>query len=110
LVALIQGESESQAQSLSNTPDRTVISQPVTNGHLEVLDSAIAANGLESTDLRITVADAHGTRGDDLMVRVIWILQHDNDGKVRDGGHGYVSAAWRLPDSTLVRGLLATAQ
>ena len=110
LVALIQGESESQAQSPSNTPDRTVISQPVKNGHLEVLESAIAANGPERTDLRITVADAHGTRGDDLLVRVIRVLQHDNDGKVRDRAQGHVSAAWRLPDSTLVRGLLATAQ
>lgn len=110
LVELIQGESESQARSLSNPPDRTVTSQPVTNGHLEVIESAIAANGPEGTDLRITVDGAHGTRGNDLLVRVNRILRLDDDGNVHGGAQGYVSATWRLPDSTQVRGIFATAQ
>jgi len=36
LVALVQGEAEPQAQSASNTPDPTVIGQPVTAGSLLV--------------------------------------------------------------------------
>jgi hypothetical protein len=110
LVALIQGESEGQAQSLSNTPDQTVVSQPVTSGHLEVIGSEVAANGPQGTDLRIRTADAHGTRAGDLMVRVNRILQPGNGGTVRDGGQAHVAAAWRLLDGTQVRGIFATAQ
>lgn len=110
LVALIQGESESQAQSLSSTPDQTVISQPVTSGPLEVIGSAIAVNGPEGTDLRITVASSHGTQGNDLLVRVNRVLRPDDAGEARIGGQGYVSATWQLPNSSQARGIFATAQ
>jgi hypothetical protein len=110
LVALIQGDSDGQAQSLSNTPDQTVVSQPVTIGHLAVIESAVAANGSQGTDLRIKIADAHGTRGDDLMVRVNRILQPDNGAAARDGGQAHAAAAWRLPDGTQIRGIFASAQ
>ncbi len=45
LVALIQGEAEPQAQSVSHTPDPTVISQPVTDGSLTVAGPAAQPAG-----------------------------------------------------------------
>ena len=53
LVALIQGEAEPQAQSLSSTPDPTVTGMPVTDGSLKVTGSAVVASGQAGTDLRI---------------------------------------------------------
>jgi hypothetical protein len=44
LVALIQGDAEPQAQSVSNTADPTVTTQPVTQGSLTPARSAIVAN------------------------------------------------------------------
>src|SRR5262249_52758469 len=41
LVALIQGDAEPQAQSVSDTPDPTVISEPVTGGSLTAVESAV---------------------------------------------------------------------
>lgn len=56
LAALIQGEAEPQAQSVSNTPDRTVTGQPVTNGSLTAIGSVVAANEPAGTDLRVETA------------------------------------------------------
>jgi Maltokinase N-terminal cap domain len=111
LIALIQGDARPQAQSVSNTPDPTVTFQPVTDGSLTVIGSAVAANGPFGTDLQVQTADADGMRNGQLMVRVNRIL-HSGDGAATAGeaGQPCLSATWRLPDGTHVRGPLAAAQ
>src|SRR5215469_486974 len=52
LVALIQGDAEPQAQTVSDTPDPTVAGQPVTNGSLTAVGSAVAAHDPSGTQLR----------------------------------------------------------
>jgi hypothetical protein len=111
LVALIQGEAEPQAQSLSDTPDPTVTGMPVANGSLTATDSAVAASGPSGTDLRVGTASADGVESGQLIVRVNRILR---PGRVApDGDAGQqpcLSATWRLPDGTHVRGIFASAQ
>jgi hypothetical protein len=109
LIALIQGGTQAQSESVSNTPDPTVISQPVVSGHLIAIESAVTANGSHGTDLRITTADANGTVVRDLIVAVKRVLQPgDSDIAGQDAG-AYVSAPWRLPGGALVRSIFATA-
>lgn len=111
LAALIQGQAEPQAQSVSNTPDRTVTGQPVTNGSLTAIGSVVAANGPAGTDLRVETARADGMRNGRLVVRINRILQ-PAEGVTPFGGAGQpcLSATWRLPDGRQVHGILATAQ
>ena len=107
LVALIQGDAEPQAQSVSDTPDPTVTGQPVTYGSPTAIGSTVAGSGLFGTDLRVQTADPDGL----LIVRVNRIL-HPGDGAatIGEAGQPCLSATWRLPDGTRVRGILATAQ
>jgi hypothetical protein len=111
LVALIQGEAEPQAQSLSSTPDPTVTGMPVTGSSLKVTGSAVVASGQAGTDLRIETADANGTGSRPLIVRVHRILSPAGSA-AGDGeaGRPCLSAIWRLPDGTPARGVFATAQ
>jgi hypothetical protein len=107
LVALIQGDAEPQAQSVSDTPDPTVTGQPVTYGSPTAIGSTVAASGLFGTDLRVQTADPDGL----LILRVNRILHPgDGAGTVGEAGQPCLSATWRLPDGTHVRGILATAQ
>lgn len=111
LVALIQGEAVPQAQSVSNTPDPTVTGQPVTNGSLTAIGSVVAASGPSGTDLRVQTARADGARSGQLIVRISRILQPaDGTAQAHDAWQPCLSATWRLPDGTQVRGILATAQ
>lgn len=111
LVALIQGEAEPQAQSVSNTPDPTVTSRTVTDGSLKAAGSVIAADGPSGTDLRVETARADGARNGQLMVRINRILQPASDvAPAGEAGQPCLSATWRLPDGTQVRGMFATAQ
>ena len=111
LVALIQGEAEPQAQSISETPDPTVTSQPVTNASLTVAGSTVAANGLPGTDLRIQTAGTDGTRNGQLLVRISRILQPgDGAAAASDEGQPCLSATWRLADGVQVRSIFATAR
>jgi hypothetical protein len=100
LVAAIQGESEPQDQNISHTPDETVSWQRVTDGSLTAVGSEIAANTSSGTDLRVETAPAGGQ----LTVRINRILQPGEPGQAG------LSAPWRMPDGTQVRGVLATAQ
>jgi Maltokinase N-terminal cap domain len=102
LVALIQGEAEPQAQSVSNTPDPTVTSQPATREPMAVAGSVVAASGPFGTDLRIETAGPG-----QLLVRVNRILRLAVS--AAPAGEPCVCAPWRLPDGTHVRGILATA-
>src|SRR5262249_17538682 len=77
LVALIQGDAEPQAQSVSDTPDFTVISEPVTSGSLTAIDFAVAASGRSGTVRGGGCAGVAGVRGGRLVVRVSRALQPD---------------------------------
>jgi hypothetical protein len=81
LVALLQGTAEPQAQSVSSRPDPTVTVQ------------------------RAESAGRGGARPGQLTVRVNRILRPGGQ-----AGQPGLSAPWRLPDGTTVRGILATAQ
>jgi hypothetical protein len=111
LVALIQGEAEPQAQSLSNTPDPTVIGKPVASGPLTVTDSVVGASGPSGTELRIGTAPADSPGSGHLIVRVNRVLQPE--GRTRpapEAGQPCLSATWRRPDGRHARGILATAR
>jgi len=143
LVALIQGDAEPQAQSMSNTPDPTVISEPVTSGSLTAVGSEVA-NEPSGTTLRVTTAGADGVRGGQLVIQVSRILQPDGvaarvaaavsaaplaptapaasaasaaptastapAASIAEAGQPCLTATWRLPDGTRVRGILASAR
>jgi len=111
LVALIQGDAEPQAQSLSNAADPTVTGHPVAEGSLIPAWSAVSASGLSSTDLRVEIAGADDAQTGELTLRINRILQPDDgiNGN-RDAGPPCLSATWRLPDGTHVRGAFAAAR
>jgi Maltokinase N-terminal cap domain len=119
LVAVIQGDAEPQAQSVSNTVDPTVTSQPVTSGSLTAVESAVA-NEPSGTKLRVETASTDSVRGGQLVIRVNRILQPDETAApavpvtplapAPESGQSYLSATWRLPDGTRVRGVMASAQ
>jgi hypothetical protein len=81
LAALLQGTAEPQAQSISSRPDPTVTVQ------------------------RAEAADTGGAPRGQVTVRVNPILRPGGQ-----AGQLGLSAPWRLPDGTAVRGILATAQ
>ena len=107
LVAAIQGESEPQDQNISHTPDDTVSWRPVTDDPLTPIGAEVAANTTSGTDLRVETAPPGGQ----LTVRINRILAPaDGAAPAGDPGPPGLSARWRLPDGTQVRGVLATAQ
>jgi len=123
LVALIQGDAEPQAQSLSDTADPTVISEPVASGSLNAVGSVVAASEPSGTVLRVETAGADGVRAGQLVVRVSRVLQPDGTAapvapaasagpaaSTADRGRPCLTATWRLPDGTRVRGIMASAQ
>jgi hypothetical protein len=111
LVALVQGEAQPQAQSVSNTPDRTVTSQPVANHSLIAAGSVVAANGPSGTDLRVQTVGADGMRNGQLLVRISRILHPAHSAAAAgEAGQPCLSASWRLADGTQVRGVFATAR
>jgi hypothetical protein len=105
LVAAIQGESEPQDQNISNTPDHTVSWQPATDDSLTPIGSVVTVNTASGTDLRVQTAPPGGR----LVVRINRILP-PADGVAPPPEQAGLSANWRLPDGTQVRGVLATAQ
>jgi hypothetical protein len=111
LVALIQGEAEPQAQGVSNAADPTVTGQPVAEGSLAPVRSAVAANGPSGTDLRVETGSADNGHTGELTLRINRILQPSDGIDVhRDAGPPCLSATWSLPDGTYVRGVFATAR
>lgn len=109
LVALMQGQVEPQAQSVSNTADPTASSHPVTTSPITVTESTVSASGPDGTDLRIQIASTDGTPGGYLLVRIVRVLEPDAT-QERDLVQAGVSATWQQPDGTSVRGMFATAQ
>ena len=111
LVALIQGDAEAQAQSVSNAADPTVKSQPVAEGALTLIRTAVAANGPSGTDLRMETLSGSDAQAGELMLRVIRILQPgDSDDVHHDAGPPCLSATWRCTDGMHVGGVFVTAR
>jgi hypothetical protein len=109
LVALIQGQADPQAQSVTNTADPTVTSRPVANSPLAVTGSVVEVNGPAGTVLRVHTASADGMPGGQWLVRLVRLLEPDATTSSRDLAQPGVSATWRHLDGTTVRGVFATA-
>jgi hypothetical protein len=107
LVALIQGGAEPQAQSQTDTSDPTVTASPVTAGSLTVAEARVAKNGPDGTDLVVGTSGADGNGR--LVIRVRRALKAGED-TADEAGQPCVSAPWRRPDGTVVRGTLAAAR
>jgi hypothetical protein len=105
LVALLQGEVEAQAQSVSSTPDPTVTVQPVPGGPLAVISSVVTDDDQSGTHLLVDTASPDGRPSGEFAIRIRRILSPDAGG----AGDPCLSAPWRQPDGTQARGLLATA-
>ena len=99
LVALIQGRAEPQAQSITDTPDSTVTSQPVPGTDLTpTLTGPVPATSTPAgTELHL----ADGTL-------IVWIHRILHPGDDHDGPG--VSAPWHLPDGTESRAPFVTAR
>jgi Maltokinase N-terminal cap domain len=110
LAALIQGEAEPQAQSVSHTPDPTVTIRPVTEAALTVTGSAVVAGGPYGTDLWIQAAGTDGAPGGQLMVRIHRALRPGDTADADAALQPCLWAPWRLPDGPPARGVLASAQ
>ncbi|OHV33826.1 MULTISPECIES: maltokinase N-terminal cap-like domain-containing protein [Pseudofrankia] len=107
LVALIQGKAEPQAQSLTDTPDPTVRSEPVLPGSdLVVTGCALASNGPDGTRLRISTTDADAVPTD-LLLRVVRALPVRPGAVDQRGGH--VQVPWRQADGTESSAAVVTA-
>ena len=111
LIALIQGEAEPQAQSVSNAADPTVTGRPVAEGSLTLVRSAVVANAPSGTDLRVETVGPGDLQPGELVLRICRILQPGDGINVNHGaGPPCLSATWRLPDGMGVRGVFAAAQ
>jgi hypothetical protein len=111
LAALIQGEAEPQAQSVSNAADPTVTGRPVAEGSLTLVRSAVVANAPSGTVLRVETVGPGDLQPGELALRICRILQPGDGIDVnRDAGPPCLCATWRLPDGTGVRGVFAAAQ
>ncbi|MFJ7998370.1 1,4-alpha-glucan branching protein [Streptomyces sp. NPDC096310] len=112
LLALLDGAAEPQAQSLSDTPDPSVVSHFAAAGRTGAFASLTASDGPDGTDLLVRTAPAgapDAASGDEpgrlLTLRVNRTLLADQDtpaGAPEPLGH--VTAGWSLPDGTTVRG------
>jgi Maltokinase N-terminal cap domain len=109
LVALIQGQAQPQMQSVSDTPDPTVTWVPGAVGTPMAVESAVAGDGPLGTELRVRTDS-----GDSLVITVNRVLRPDDagldHGPAGEADQGRLSAPWRLPDGTPVRGCLAAAR
>lgn len=106
IVALIQGTAQPQAQSQNDTPDLTVRTRAASPARLEPGGFSVADTS-DGTRLMIDVGDAG-----QLSVRVTRVLdaRPDPDASAAGSGLGYVTALWQSPDSTMARGVFATAE
>ena len=108
LVALIQGEVQAQAQTVSDTPDTTVACTPVTAVLLSVAGPPVASAEGKDTEILVPVRTADGGAGE-LAVRISRMLAPSADPGPSGDGRGSVSATWRVADGTRAHGTFATA-
>lgn len=112
LVAFIQGEVKAQAQSVSNTTDPTVTSQPVTSDSLAAISSVVTGDGPDGTELSVDVAGPDGLPAGQLAIRVRRVLHPDASGVPAgdDAGQPCLSGSWGQGDGARVRGVFATVR
>jgi hypothetical protein len=114
LVALVQGQAQPQMQSVSDTPDPTVTCVPVAVETPVAVESAVAGGGPLGIELRVRTVSGDGLPGGQLVIRVNRVLEPDHagpdHGPAGEADRGRLSAPWRLPDGTPVRGCLAAAR
>jgi Maltokinase N-terminal cap domain len=108
LVALIHGQAQAQMQSVSDAPDPTVTCVPLASKALVAVESAIAVNGPQGTELRLGTVTGEGSPGGRLVITVNRVLEPDRG--PADTTAGSLFAGWRWADGTAARGCLATAQ
>lgn len=107
LLALIQGAAEPQAQSISDTPDRSVTSHFTGARESAAIKSVTVINGPHGTDLIVdhaTGAEPDGAAAPRLVVRVARVLEPMGE---PPSSLGYVTATWRSLDGIEARGLFA---
>ncbi len=112
LVALIQGEAQAQAQSVSHTPEPAVTGQPVAGADLAAVSSVITGDGPDGTDLLVDVAGPDGLPAGQLAIRIPRVLRPGADGAPADDAAGQpcLSGTWQQPGGARARGVLATAR
>jgi Maltokinase N-terminal cap domain len=110
LLALLQGEAEPQAQRVSNTPDRTVMSH-FAGSRVSASPSSMtvtsAAHGTYVIVDRIGAGNRDGGSARELTIRVMRVLVPIQE---EPQSPGFVTATWRAPDGAEVRGLFAEVQ
>lgn len=105
LVALIRGEAEAQAQSVSDTPDPTVARHYAGPADAAVAGAGSAADGPEAT----TDVTLDGGPAGRLVLRVTRALRPGvTGGTDGDDTLGHVAARWQQPDGTEARAVFAT--
>ncbi|MFE4372850.1 1,4-alpha-glucan branching protein [Streptomyces sp. NPDC056835] len=112
LLALILGEAEPQAQSVSNAPDPSVTAHFTEAGHTASISSVDVTNGPHGTDLRVLTAsapEAPSGPARQLTIRVNRVLRPEQAESTHRAARplGHVTADWLLPDGATTRGLYA---
>ncbi len=114
LVALIHGQEQPQMQSVSDTPDPAVDCMPVVSGTSLTVKSVVAGNGPLGTELQVGTVSGDDSPGGQLVITVNRVLEAGgvgpDHGPAGEAERGRLSAPWRLPDGTPVRGCLAAAR
>jgi Maltokinase N-terminal cap domain len=99
MFALLLGEAEPQAQSISNTVDPSVTRSITGNVGVLPVEIADVADGRGSTDVIVRPATAAGP----LMLRVNRVLRPSAPGLIT-GSLGHVTAEWAGPSASRMRG------
>jgi len=103
LFALLLGEAEPQAQSISNTPDPSVTRSITGNPGVLPVSITSLADGPRSTDVIVRAAAAPGP----VMLRVNRVLRPSAPG-LMTGTLGHVTAEWAGPGASRYRGRFIT--
>ncbi|WP_182879045.1 maltokinase N-terminal cap-like domain-containing protein [Microbispora sp. H10949] len=108
LLALLLGEAEPQAQSVSNTPDPSVVSDFTGPAITGPIMSTTATDGPRCTDIVVRAGSGEDPQRDQdgrLVIRVNRVLRPGEEDAT--GAQGHVTAGWRLPDGTETRAVFA---
>ncbi|WP_373428602.1 1,4-alpha-glucan branching protein [Streptomyces sp. B1I3] len=106
LLALFQGRSEPQGQSLTGTPDPTVTVRSTGAGPSAVVTSTTVRDGRHGTDIVLNTGAGTGEAAS-AVVSVTRVLGADGPASRTEGATAgaQVTAGWRLPDGGEARGL-----
>lgn len=108
LLALLHGQTEPQAQSLSDTPDLSVAVGPAPAGPTAVAASATTHDGKHGTDIVLdTVPGGRAAAPVTLEVRRVLLPEGSGAGATPAGVLGHVTAGWSLPEGEEARGRFA---